>query len=177
MKKWSHLESTKSDWELKILDKERRQVFLFIFWYFILTISVVLASFVVASMIYLPSDVSDNSQKTADVVTTTPPVREMKIATITHYTSSPEETDASPCISADGNDICKLFKQGKNTCGTNDYPFGTELYVADHGFCTVHDVMNARFTGKGYIDWYMGQDKKAAFEHGIETKEIVIFRK
>lgn len=167
MKKWSHLESTKSDRELRILDNERRRVFTFIFWYFILTVIVFLTSFVVASMVYLPSDVSDNTQKTADVVMTTPPVREGKLMTVSHYSSSVDETDDTPCISADGSDICKLYAQGQNICASNKHPFGTKLYVAWHGECIVHDRMNARFSGTNSIDWYMGNDKKAAIRAGV----------
>ena len=175
MKKWSHLNSTKADWELKLLDKERRRVFTFILVYFILTIIVLFTSFVAVSMLYLPPDVSVETPKTAVVVTTTPPVGELTSALVSHYTSSPEETDASPCISANGTDICKLFAEGKNTCASNVYPFGTELYVEAHGYCTVRDRMNSRFA-TGYVDWYMGHDKQGAIERGIGVYDVVVFK-
>jgi len=100
------------------------------------------------------------------------PAQKTKWAVVTGYTSDPLETDDSPCISADGSDICALFIRGENTCASNDYRFGTILHIDGLGKCTVRDRMAKRLNGK--IDWYFGFDKEAAFKHGKRTMKITI---
>lgn len=92
-----------------------------------------------------------------------------EIAIISMYTSRPEETDSSPCISADNSDICALLKEYKNTCASNDLDFGTTVEIMGLGVCTIRDRMNSRYTGQGRIDWYAGNDVDGAIEHGIKT--------
>lgn len=84
------------------------------------------------------------------------------VATVTGYTSRPEETDDTPCIAAFGNDICAMKAKGQNVCASNDYPKGTVLHVDGLGTCTVLDRMNRRYTGTGNVDWYFGADLAAA---------------
>ena len=100
------------------------------------------------------------------------PAQKTKWAVVTGYTSDPLETDDSPCISADGSDICALFIRGENTCASNDYKFGTILYIDGLGKCIVRDRMAKKWYDK--IDWYFGFDKEAAFKHGKRTMKITI---
>jgi len=88
---------------------------------------------------------------------------------VTGYSSRVQETDSTPCISADGSDICKLHAQGENICATNDYPMHTVLTIEGHGTCIVRDRMNSRFTGTNRVDYYFGYDTEAAIKHGVKT--------
>lgn len=92
-----------------------------------------------------------------------------EIAIVSMYTSRPEETDSSPCISANNSDICALLKEGKNTCASNDLDFGTNIEIMGLGVCTIRDRMNSRYTGQNKIDWYAGDDLNGALEHGIKS--------
>lgn len=89
-------------------------------------------------------------------------------ATVTGYTSRPEETDDSPCIAAFNDDICALKAKGVNVCASNDYPKGTRLNIDGLGECVVLDRMNRRYTGKGRIDWYFGNDLTGARAWGVQ---------
>ena len=63
-----------------------------------------------------------------------------KTAEVSAYTSRPEETDSSPCISADNTNICEY--EGC-AVATNDYPNGTWLEIKGFGKCLVKDKMIA----------------------------------
>lgn len=95
-------------------------------------------------------------------------------ATVTGYSSRAQETDSTPEIAANGQNIWKLYQQGSNTCASNDYKIGTVLTLKGLGTCVVRDRMNKRYTGTGRIDWYFGYDTKAAYAHGIKTIEVII---
>lgn len=92
---------------------------------------------------------------------------------ITAYTSRKEETDDTPCISASGIDICWYKETIGEVCASNDYPFGTKLLVDSLGECTVLDRMASRYTNKGRVDWYFGQDLPAAQTFGIQSKMVL----
>lgn len=88
--------------------------------------------------------------------------------TITMYTSRPEETDATPCIGASGQDVCVLHQKGQNLCATNEFPLGTVLDIEGLGECIVHDRMNSRYTTN--IDWYAGYDDDCL--DGYDTYDV-----
>ena len=85
------------------------------------------------------------------------------IREITMYNSLPEQTDSTPCISADGTNICEV---DYNVCATNAFPFGTKLYIDKLGECIVKDRMNKRYSER--IDWYAGMDKDRAINFGVQ---------
>lgn len=95
-------------------------------------------------------------------------------ATVTGYSSRTQETDDSPEIAANGQNILRLYEKHDNTCATNDYAFGTKLVIPGLGSCTVRDRMNRRYTGTGHIDFYFGMDYKAALQHGSKVMEVII---
>lgn len=97
-----------------------------------------------------------------------------KKMTVSFYTSRVQETDDSPEISANGQNIWTLYKQGSNTCASNDYKMGTKLTVEGFGDCIVRDVMNTRYTGTGRIDWYMGYSTTEALKLGVKKNVTVI---
>jgi len=90
-------------------------------------------------------------------------------ATVTGYTSHAAQTDSTPCIAADGSDICKRYARGEKICATNDWKMGTKLTIEGLGTCTVADRMNKRYTGTGRVDWYFGYDIESARKHGIKN--------
>ena len=102
-----------------------------------------------------------------------------RLSQVTGYTSRPEETDSNPCESASGFDICKTIDHLKNVpadgiCATNDYAFGTRIFVDGMGVCVVLDRMNARYKpGTGHIDWYFGKDLDAAKQFGRKNLRII----
>lgn len=82
-------------------------------------------------------------------------VKNETIREVTMFTSRVEETDSTPCISANNTNICEGIKKGINYCASNFYKFGTMLNVAGLGDCVVVDRMNSRYTNR--IDWYAGE--------------------
>lgn len=101
----------------------------------------------------------------------------VKKATVSFYTSRVQETDSTPEISANGQNIWTLYKQGLNTCASNDYKFGTKLTIVGIGDCVVRDRMNTRYTGTGNIDWYMGYSTAEALHKGVKKNVTVYVEK
>jgi len=93
--------------------------------------------------------------------------------TISAYNSVPWQTDATPCIGAQGTDICEYYERGEDVCAANFVPLGTILEVEGLGECTVRDRMNARYYYR--VDWYMGMDVAAARSFGIQQKAVSIY--
>jgi len=90
------------------------------------------------------------------------------IREITMYTSRVEETDSTPCISADGTDICKV---DYNVCATNAFPIGTKLNIDKLGDCIVKDRMNKRY--KERVDWYAKMDLTRALSFGKQNLKVI----
>lgn len=94
---------------------------------------------------------------------------------VTAFNSVPWQTDASPCISADGSDICKLKDQGEQSCAAA-LPFGTKINIPGFGTCTVHDRLAPRFSSR--IDLYFGgaDQLAAAKQWGKRHLEVQIMQ-
>jgi 3D (Asp-Asp-Asp) domain-containing protein len=91
------------------------------------------------------------------------------------YTSEVAQTDASPCVTANGFNVCKHGKE--DIIATNLFPFGTKLtipaYSGDKVY-TVMDRMNSRYNNRPYIDlWFLS--KEEALKFGRRTLEIEVF--
>lgn len=99
--------------------------------------------------------------------------RYLTTMTVTAYNSVPGQTDATPCIGAQGTDICVLYNQGENICAANFVPLGTKLMVDGLGECTVRDRMNARYFYR--VDWYMGMDVTGARQFGARQKSVSVY--
>ena len=99
------------------------------------------------------------------------PVVKEKVVSMTAYTSRVKETDSTPCISADGTNICKY-----DGCvvASNDYPFDTVVNIEGVGECIVKDRMSSRFTGKSSMDLYFGHDLEGAMEFGRKKMKVTI---
>lgn len=109
------------------------------------------------------------------------------VRTVTMYTSRPEETDASPCIGASGDDLCVLWSRGQAICASNEFPLRSVIRVEGLGECLVLDRMNKRYPTN--VDFYNGYDPdcldgyqqydscpqlKEAISFGSQLKEVKI---
>lgn len=94
-------------------------------------------------------------------------------ATISFYTSEARQTDDSPEIAANGQNIWHLYQNGQKTCASNDYKIGTKLSIEGIGTCIVRDRMNSRYTGTGRIDWYLGYSHADAWDMGLKKNVTV----
>lgn len=97
-------------------------------------------------------------------------LRHGAVTVITGYTSSRGETDATPCIAADGTNICARLAGGENICASNRHAFGTQLVIDGLGVCTVADRTHRRHSGR--IDWYFGTDRSAAITFGKRRRVV-----
>lgn len=96
-------------------------------------------------------------------------IEDLMVAEVSAYTSSEEETDSTPYITADGTDLREVYEC---VVASNDHEFGTKLAIENLGICTVHDRMNSRYTNA--IDVYMGNDKQRALEFGRKELSYIV---
>jgi 3D (Asp-Asp-Asp) domain-containing protein len=122
--------------------------------------------------IVTPAPVKPVAKKVATAVTAaaTRPLKVVDRITlhITAYTSSPEETDDTPFITASGS------RTRDGVVATNILPFGTKVKIpslfGDKIF-TVEDRMNRRFQDR--LDIWT-ETKAEAYRIGIRTAEVVV---
>jgi 3D (Asp-Asp-Asp) domain-containing protein len=68
---------------------------------------------------------------------------------VTAYNAGdPRQTDDTPCISANGEDICNALAEGQKRCAANFVPLGSRLYVDKIGVCLVTDRTNKRYRNR-----------------------------
>lgn len=91
---------------------------------------------------------------------------------VTAYNSEPGQTDSTPCITANGFDLCENNEE--NVIATNMLPFGTKVKFPDYDpdtVFTVQDRMNARYYHKADI-WMKEKSDAIKFGHRTLTMEI-----
>lgn len=74
------------------------------------------------------------------------PAKRVTYVTATSYSSTPDQTDSTPCITANGFDLCEHNRE--NIIATNALPFGTRVRfpeVYGDEIFYVMDRMNARY--------------------------------
>lgn len=105
------------------------------------------------------------------------PIKTLTVVS-TAYNSLVDQTDSTPCITANGHDLCKQYEEEGfgNTIATNFLPMGTqvkfpELY-GDKIFI-VRDRMNARY-GYGRIDIWLPEYSEAKI-FGVKRLKMEIF--
>jgi len=105
------------------------------------------------------------------------PPRIVKKFTITFYNSLPNQTDNSPCITANGYDLCEQYETEGfgNTIATNLLPFGAVVKIpslyGDKEF-VVRDRMNQRYNGKARMDIWLptyAEAKKNGVKRSVEV--------
>ena len=85
-------------------------------------------------------------------------VKSETIRVVTAYNvGDPRQTDDTPCISANGENICKALANGEMRCAANFVPLGSRLYVDKFGVCLVTDRMNKRYRNR--VDIAMRKDE------------------
>ena len=85
----------------------------------------------------------------------------------------PDQNYGDPCESANGEDICAALDTGSKRCAANFVPFGTLLYIAQYGVCTVTDRMNKRYTDR--VDIAMKKnEKKKALRFGLKRLKVTV---
>ncbi len=91
--------------------------------------------------------VSKKEEKKAEVKTYE--VIEETIREITAYNVGDiNQTDSTPCTSANGENICLAVGLGYKRCAANFVNLGTRLYIEKFGECLVTDRMNPRFENR-----------------------------
>lgn len=96
----------------------------------------------------------------------------MGIRLITAYSSTVDQTDGSPCITANGFNVCKHGKE--DTIAANFLKFGTKVRVPElYGdkIFVVRDRMNKRFPNR--VDIWM-TNRYAAQKFGVQYAKVEI---
>ena len=89
-------------------------------------------------------------------------VRSETIRVVTAYNAGdPNQTDDSPCISANGENICEALATGQKRCAANFVPLGSSLYVDKIGVCLVTDRTNKRYRNRVDIAMQKNEYQKA----------------
>ena len=80
------------------------------------------------------------------------------IRIVTAYNAGdPRQTDDTPCISANGENLCDALAKGEKRCAANFVPLGSQLYVDKVGMCLVTDRTNKRYRNR--VDIAMQKDE------------------
>ena len=89
-------------------------------------------------------------------------VKSETIRIVTAYNAGdPSQTDDTPCISANGENICDALANGQKRCAANFVPLGSILYVDKFGVCLVTDRTNKRYRNRVDIAMQKGELYKA----------------
>jgi 3D (Asp-Asp-Asp) domain-containing protein len=106
----------------------------------------------------------------ADIINPTGPVDDKQpklqthasIRVVTAYNvGDPRQTDDTPCVSANGEDICEALIKGEKRCAANFVPLGTRLHVETVGVCLVTDRTNRRYRDRVDIAMHKHEYQKA----------------
>ena len=94
------------------------------------------------------------------------------------YSSSAFQTDGSPCITANGYDVCKHYfdEQTIDTVAINGLPFGTFVRfpaLFPHLTFVVRDRMNPRYAGHNVDIWMPTRGDAVAF--GRRTLDMEVY--
>lgn len=121
------------------------------------------------------SAVSAGKKKTKKItqMTTTPSSssRERTVI-VTAYSSTADQTDSSPCITANGFNVCEHNRE--NVIAANFLPFGTRVRLPDiygEKVFTVQDRMNPRHYSR--VDIWMKTRNKAK-QFGVKRSKVEI---
>jgi len=89
-------------------------------------------------------------------------VKSETIRVVTAYNvGDPRQTDDTPCISANGENICRALAEGGMRCAANFVPLGSRLYVDKIGVCLVTDRTNRRYRNRVDIAMQKSEYRKA----------------
>lgn len=121
-----------------------------------------------------PDMVKYYKEKMAQKIAREKEIASKRKVTITAYSSTIDQTDDTPCITANGYDLCKNNQE--NVVAANFLPFGTKVRIPKHFgdlVFTVQDRMNARYYYRADI-WMQTREKAKTF--GIKYTEIEVLK-
>jgi len=103
-------------------------------------------------------------------------VKSETIRTVTAYNAGdPSQTDDTPCISANGENLCDALAKGQKRCAANFVPLGSKLYVDKIGVCLVTDRTNKRYRNR--VDVAMQKDEyHKALRFGRQNLHVKIIQ-
>jgi len=93
------------------------------------------------------------------------------VTTVTAYNPVPEQTDSTPCLTANGTDICS---EPKAIIAANWLPFGTKVQIPDYfgdKIFEVQDRMNQRYSDRVDVLMY---DLDEAKKFGKRRLRIIV---
>lgn len=98
--------------------------------------------------------------------------------TVTAYSSTVDQCDDTPCVTANGFDLCQNYEEtaAADTIAANFMKFGAQVRlpeVSGNKILVVRDRMNARY-GYGRIDVWM-PTREMAKEFGVKRVKMEIF--
>lgn len=99
-------------------------------------------------------------------------VKSTSVHVMTAYNSEVGQTDNSPCITANGFDVCKHGQE--DTIAANFLKFGTKVKIPElYGdrIFVVRDRMNAKHPNR--VDIWM-KDRSSAMKFGVKTAKIQV---
>ena len=89
-------------------------------------------------------------------------VKSETIRIVTAYNAGDSsQTDDTPCISANGENLCAALAKGQKRCAANFVPLGSSLYVDKIGVCLVTDRTNKRYRNRVDIAMQKSEYHKA----------------
>ena len=89
-------------------------------------------------------------------------VKSETIRIVTAYNAGdPNQTDDTPCISANGENLCEALVKGQKRCAANFVPLNSRLYVDKIGVCLVTDRTNKRYRNRVDIAMQKSEYHKA----------------
>jgi len=101
-------------------------------------------------------------------------VKSETIRVVTAYNAGdPKQTDDTPCVSANGENLCAALAKGKMRCAANFVPLGSRLHVEKIGVCLVTDRTNKRYRNR--VDIAMQRkDHHKARRFGRQKLKVMI---
>jgi 3D (Asp-Asp-Asp) domain-containing protein len=103
-------------------------------------------------------------------------VKSETIRIVTAYNAGdPNQTDDTPCISANGENLCDALARGQKRCAANFVPLGSRLYVEKIGVCLVADRTNKRYRNRVDIAMQKNEYHKA-IQFGRQKLQVKIIQ-
>ena len=98
---------------------------------------------------------------------------------VTAYSSTVDQCDSTPCITANGFDLCKAYAESElaDTIAANFLKFGTQVRLPDiapNQIYVVRDRMNSKYNGQNRIDIWM-PTREMAQKFGVKRVKMEIF--
>ena len=149
--------------KFSIFEKTKKALYMSIFAIFAFQLS--FPGFILASL-----ENTENSTITKPLVE----IEKSFYTTVTAYSSTVDQTDSTPCITANGYNLCKNNKE--NVAAANFLPFGAEIRIPEYfgeRVFTVQDRMHARFPNR--VDVWM-KDRNSALVFGMRNLKIEILK-